>query len=106
MSVAATAPPPLRWRSWQPAAPLSKFLPLLRQAVAVAPDRPDLKLQFAKALFQDGRMAEIVEWLKLAAADDEANPELLYCLGRAAMASHDYPLALEALQSAGAKGFT
>jgi uncharacterized protein (TIGR02466 family) len=85
---------------------LTKFLPLLRQAVAVAPERSDLKLQLAKVLFQDARTAEIVEWLKPAVADEEVNPELLYCLGRAAMATCDYPLAFEALQSAGAKGFT
>jgi len=102
---AASATPPLRWQAWNPVKTDAKFLPLLRQAVAVAPDRADFKLQLAKALFQNNRMAEIVDWLNPATADDRAKPELLYCLGRAAMATGDYQRAADALRSAVAAGF-
>src|ERR1700730_612902 len=83
-----------------------KMLPLLRMAVAAAPDRPDLKVKLALALHKTNQMTELVDWLRPTAADEEAAPELLMCLGEAAFAARDYQLALTALRSAAAKGFT
>ena len=83
-----------------------KMLPLLRMAVASAPDRPDLKVKLALALHKTNQMTELVDWLRPTASDEEADPELLMCLGEAAFAVRDYQLALTALRSAAAKGFT
>jgi Putative 2OG-Fe(II) oxygenase len=108
MSVAAaTAPLTLRWEAPRSAecVSFSRLLPLLREAVAAAPDRADLKLHLAKALFHSDRMAEIVERLGPAVADDAADAEVLYCLGRAAVVVRDDQLALAALERAAAKGF-
>jgi uncharacterized protein (TIGR02466 family) len=102
---AATTSCPLRWREPEQLKPMAKFLQLMRESVAATPDRTDLKLHLAKALLHVGHTQEIVGWLKPAAADDDANPELLYCLGRAAMATADDTLACNALRSAAAKGF-
>ena len=98
---------PLDWRT-SPVrrAPHEKMLPLLRMAVAAAPDRPDLKVKLALALFKTDRMTELVDWLRPAAADEDADPELLMCLGEAAIAIRDHQLALTALRSAAAKEFT
>ena len=107
MSVAATKPNALRWqaaRSVEPV-PIAKLLPLLREAVAATPDRADLKLQLAKALSRGDRMAEIVDRLAPAIADRDADPELLFHVGRAALASRDYQLALDALRAAVAKTY-
>jgi len=83
---------------------VAKYLPLLRKAVAAAQDRPELKLQLARALFGSDQTAELIELLKPSLTDDDAPPESLYWLGRAAMARGDDPLALVALRSAAAKG--
>lgn len=82
---------------------VAKFLPLLRKAVAAAEDRPDLKLQFARALFESGQTVELIDLLKPLLTDEDAPPELLFWLGRAAMAHGDDPMALVALRSAAAK---
>lgn len=105
MSVTATVPCGLRWRASEPTPPSAKYLPVLRAAVATAPDRADLKLHLAKALFQTGQMAEIVNWARSAVADDKTTAEFLYYVGRAAMAIPDHQLALQALQQSAAKGF-
>jgi len=107
MSVAATpAPAIIRWKDSGPNRPLpfAKLLPQLRAAAAAAPERADLKLHLARALFDAGQMAEVVDRLRPALADDGADPQLLHCLGRAAMEIRDDRLAFEALRSAGAKG--
>jgi tetratricopeptide (TPR) repeat protein len=96
----------MRWRAAEPVKrlPYRKFLPLLKTAVAAEPDRIDLKLQFATALFYSHRMQEIVEWLTPFAGAPETHPQLLYYLGRAALSTKDYQLALQCLEPAAAKG--
>src|SRR5438128_5909046 len=103
---AATARAALRWEAPGPVdpIPISKVLPLLRQAVAAVPERADLKLRLAKALLHSDRMAEIVDRLRPVIADSDTEAELLYCLGRAALAIGDDQLAFVALQRAAAKG--
>ena len=79
-------------------------MPLLRKAVVAAQDRPELKLQLARVLFASDQTAELIDLLKPSLTDDDAPPELLYWLGRAAMARGNDQLALVALRSAAAKG--
>src|SRR6266853_172928 len=109
MSVAAAiAPLTIRWRAPEPAVkqlPSAKVLPLLRAAIATAPDRIDLKVQLAKALFRTEQMQEIVDQLGPAIENDDAAPEILYYLGRACLRIRDDQLACLALRSAAAKGF-
>jgi tetratricopeptide (TPR) repeat protein len=104
---AAMEAPTIHWRAPElaPRVPLAKLLPLMRAAVAAAPERADLKLHLTKALFDTDRMAEIVDRLRPAVADDDADPELLYYLGRAALATRDRHLAAASLRSAAASGF-
>lgn len=96
----------LRWETSEPqsGAGTAKFLPVLRQAVAAAPHRADLKLQLARALFRSGQTVELIDRLKPSLADHDAPAELLFWLGRAAMERGDDALALVALRSAAAKG--
>ncbi len=94
---------------WEPSDPgtavgVAKVLPLLRKAVVAAQDRPELKLQLARVLFASDQTAELIDLLKPSLTDDDAPPELLYWLGRAAMARGNDQLALVALRSAAAKG--
>jgi hypothetical protein len=104
---AATAPQRLHWQEVEPGKSLSfhKLLPLVKAAVAAAPDSADLKLQLARILFITDRMAEIVDWLRPVATRDDTDPELLYHLGRAALATRDCRIALDALRLAAAKDF-
>jgi hypothetical protein len=96
-----------RWMAPEPIKrlPFAKVLPLLKAGVAAAPDRVDLKLQLTKTLFYTDQMAELVEWLRPAVADNDANPEFLYYLGRSALVTCDNELALNALERAASKGF-
>jgi uncharacterized protein (TIGR02466 family) len=87
-----------------PRMPLAKLLPLARQAAASAPDRVDLKVRLAAALFDAGHAAELIALLGPQLADEHAAPDLLYWLGRAAVATLDDQLALAALRAAAAKG--
>jgi tetratricopeptide (TPR) repeat protein len=105
--MAVSAGTPLRWQTPGPVkgVPYDKFLPLLQAGVAAAPNRSDLKVRLAQALINTSQMAEIVGWLRPVVADDSAAPELLYYLGRAALATRDDRLALDALRSSAAKGF-
>ena len=96
----------LRWRTAEPAVPHAKMLPLLRQAVAVAPHRVDLKLQLARMLRSAGAIAEIVDLLRPAAADDRAAPEALLVLGRAALDVGEEQLAVDALRGAADAGLS
>jgi tetratricopeptide (TPR) repeat protein len=96
----------LRWRTAEPAVPHAKMLPLLRQAVAVAPDRIDIKLQLAKVLRSAGAIAEIVDLLRPTAADDRAAPEALLVLGRAALDVGEEQLAVDALRGAADAGLS
>jgi tetratricopeptide (TPR) repeat protein len=96
----------LRWRTAEPAVPHAKMLPLLRQAVAVAPHRVDLKLQLARMLRSAGAIAEIVDLLRPAAADDRAAPEALLVLGRAALDVGEKQLAVDALRGAASAGLS
>jgi tetratricopeptide (TPR) repeat protein len=96
----------LQWDTSEPKSHVeaAKFLPLLRQAVAVAPHRPELKLELARALFQSDQMVELIDLLKPSLTDQAAAPQLLYWLGRAAIARRDDALALVAFRSAAARG--
>jgi tetratricopeptide (TPR) repeat protein len=104
---AATIYQPIRWQAPKPVGPfsLAKVLPLLRAGVAAAPGRADLKLQLAKALFRAQQFDEIINRLGPEVADDDADPELLHYIGRAALAVRDDRTALSALEPAAAKGF-
>ena len=84
--------------------PAHKLVPLLRAAAAAAPHRRDLQLQLARALFDGDRMAELVDYATPILADREAEPELLFLLGRAALAIRDHDLAITALRSAAERG--
>jgi tetratricopeptide (TPR) repeat protein len=84
--------------------PARKTLPLLRAAVAAAPQRRDLRLELVMALFARDRMAELVDYARPLVADREADPQLLYHLGRAALVIGDYDLAIEALRAAAENG--
>jgi Putative 2OG-Fe(II) oxygenase len=108
MSVAAAPPPSqLIWHetdSEEHFSP-SKTLPLLKAAVAVAADRTDLKLQLARNLFRTDRMVEIVDWLRPIVGEKDSDRELLYYLGRAALAGGDCQTAFDALRLAATGGF-
>jgi hypothetical protein len=80
-------------------------LPLLKAAVAVAPDRTDLKRQLARVLFRADRMPELVDWLRPVMNSEVGDPELLNYLGRAALATDDWQTAVRALRLAAAQGF-
>jgi hypothetical protein len=108
MSVAtATSPSRLIWHETDSGEAVSsaKTLPLLKAAVAVAGDRTDLKRRLAKTLFRTDRMVEIVDWLRPILDRDDSDPELLYYLGRAALANGDCQTAYEALSLAATSGF-
>jgi uncharacterized protein (TIGR02466 family) len=97
----------IRWRNRESIRrlPPAKLLPVLRAGIAASPERADLKLQLAMALFDADRMAEIVDRLTPLATDNTADPALLYYLGRAALATGDHDLAADALRAAATKGF-
>jgi hypothetical protein len=99
--------PLISWRAPKPdqTVPECKLLPLLRAAATAAPHRRDVKLQLVRALFETDRMSELVDCARPLAADREADPGLLYLLGRAALAIDDYDLAIEALRSAAESGY-
>jgi tetratricopeptide (TPR) repeat protein len=94
----------LRWTTSRPGLPAEKALPLLRQAVALAPDRAELRLQIARALLRAGAHREVVDLLKPALAETGVDPELLLILGRAALAVGQDQLATGALDAAAARG--
>lgn len=106
MSAQGAARVTLKWGIPSPSTGMrvAKVLPLLRKAVAAAPDRADLKVQLAMALFEVDQTAELVDMLKPLLTGEDTAPELLYWLGRAAMARGDDALAVVALRSAAAKG--
>jgi tetratricopeptide (TPR) repeat protein len=83
---------------------IARFLPALRNALAQAPERTDVKVRLAKALLETGQAAEVVDMLKPLLGHRHAAPELLCWLGRAAIAMGDDSLALTALRSAAASG--
>jgi hypothetical protein len=83
----------------------AQTLPLLKAAVATAPDRTDLKRQLARTLFRADQMPEIVDWLRPVMNAEDVAPELLNYLGRAALATGDGQTAIHALHLAAEKGF-
>src|ERR1700687_5586530 len=107
MSVSVTAPI-IRWQTPGPTAqlPFAKILPVIRAGLAAAPEHAGLKLDLAKALFGTGRQEELVDRLRAELADEAGTPELLYYLGRAALATRDYQVAADALRAATARGMT
>lgn len=94
----------LRWRTSRPGLADAKTLPLLRQAVALAPDRAELRLQLARTLVRAGAHREVIGLLKSAPAETGVDPELLLILGRAALAAGQHQLAADALDAATARG--
>jgi tetratricopeptide (TPR) repeat protein len=108
MSVAAVpSPPQLIWHEIdsKEVFSLAKTLPLLRAAVAAAPDRTDLKQKLARNLFRTDQMVELVDWLRPIVDQKDRDPELLYHLGRAALSSGDCQTAFDALSLAATSGF-
>jgi hypothetical protein len=108
MSVATAASPPrLIWHEVDSSEAVSpaKTLPLLKAAVVAEGDRTDLKRRLAKTLFRMDRMAEIVDWLRPIADQNDSDPELLFYLGRAALANGDCQMAYEVLSLAATSGF-
>lgn len=99
--------PAIHWRLRQQNKRLSpaQELPLLKAAVAAAPDRLDLKLKLARTLIAMGGAAELVGWLEPNGDCAEMNEELLYHIGRAALMTDDGRLACRALENAAARGF-
>ena len=93
-----TVPPPVK------RVPFDKLVPLVRAGAAAAPDRPDLQLQLAKTLFQADCMAEVVERFRNCVAHRGADAELLFVLGRAAAATDDRALAVDALRASADNG--
>jgi predicted Zn-dependent protease len=71
----------------------------LRNAVEATPDRSDIKVQLARALLEAGETSEAIDLLKTHMSDPDATPQLLFCLGQAAVAQGDDPL-----RSAATKG--
>jgi uncharacterized protein (TIGR02466 family) len=97
----------LQWRLPAPVkrVPVDVLLPLIRAGVAAAPERAELAVQLAKTLFQADRMTEIVERFRTIVTRADADAELLCWLGRAAAATGDGELALDALRASAGKGF-
>jgi hypothetical protein len=102
-----TARPTFRWRDPKPVEPppFLKFMPVMRAGLEAAPQRADLKLQLARALFHIDCNAEIVERLGPRLVDED-DPELYYYVGRAALATGDHRLACDSLGEAAARGFS
>jgi hypothetical protein len=97
--------PAVSWREAAAQLPLGRLLPVIRMAYAAQPQRADVRKDFAKALFATDRMAELVAELGPTVAVTDADPELLYYVGRAALATGDCGLATDALRSAAEQGF-
>jgi hypothetical protein len=78
---------PRRWKDDDsvPRMPLAKLLTQARQAAASAPDRVDLKVRLAAALFDAGHTAELIALLRPQLADEHAAPDLLYWLVHVAL---------------------
>jgi uncharacterized protein (TIGR02466 family) len=97
----------LRWNSGT--APKNhqakSFLPLLRAAIAVQPERLDLLRDLAVALRDNKCWTEIIELLAPLRLSGRLAPELGFELGYAALAVSDPNLALAALDLAVAGGF-
>jgi tetratricopeptide (TPR) repeat protein len=105
--VPSSAPPaaPLRWVEPAPRTPShAKALPLLRAAVEAAPERLEPRRRLAAALFQLGRLEELIAVLEPPGREAGAPPELLVDLGRAALLAGDEQLALTSLRRAAAAG--
>lgn len=95
----------LRWTtSRSEGLPDAKALPLLRQAVALAPDRVELRLQLARTLVRAGAHREVIDLLKSALAEPGVDPERLLILGQAALTVGQDQLAADTLDAATAQG--
>jgi uncharacterized protein (TIGR02466 family) len=96
------------WRPPEPGKllPLAAFVPVLRAAVAAAPERAELKRQLARMLYRTHAFAEIIDWLRpMLASPATADAEVLYYLGLSALATDDRALAFEAFHASSAGGF-
>jgi tetratricopeptide (TPR) repeat protein len=93
------------WRPPRPGGALAriKALAVVRAALAVAPDRIDLKRQAAKLLYELEQFAELTDWLRPLANQTDGDPGLLCWLGQAAE-RQDPALSAIALQTAVAAG--
>src|SRR5690349_7864216 len=105
-AVDSKAHPPLRWQSRKPAGqvPLSRLLPLMRAAVAAAPQRIALRRDLAAALFAADRMTELVDRFGPAAGGEACDRDIQYYVGRAALAVGEHQVAVDALRSAAGHG--
>lgn len=98
---------PWRWAEPDPRRAISaaRLLPLLRAGVTAAPDRSALALHLARALFDAEEMEELVQRLRPILSRENASGELLYYLGRGALAIGDLDTAVPALAGATAAEF-
>jgi tetratricopeptide (TPR) repeat protein len=94
------------WRPPRPGGALArtKALAVVRVALAIAPDRADLKRQLAQLLYELDQLGELIDWLRPLVGQEDADPGLLYWLGQAA-ARRDPILAATALRAAVAAGY-
>lgn len=97
----------VRWRAPEAVKqlPFGTFAPLLRASVEAAPDRADLRLKLARILFHTDQMSELIARAEPAFRRGEAEPELAFYLGRAALTAGDAQLASEALAFASRGGY-
>jgi hypothetical protein len=102
-----TSAPALRWQrpSGAHELPVAAVLPMLRQAVAAAPQRAELRTQLAKSLYHAALIGELLDRFGAAAGEPDAGPELLCYVGRGALAAGDAGLAVDALGSSAEQGF-
>lgn len=106
MTTAADAFTMPTWRPPRPGRALArtKALAVVRAALAVAPDRADLKRQLAKLLYGLDQLTELIDWLRPLIDEEDVDPGLLYWLGQAAE-RRDPALAAKALRAAVAAGY-
>lgn len=89
------------WLSAPAPRPTASALPLLRAALAAAPERLEIRRRLARSLFYEDRLPELLETL---ATDAEDDPEVLCYVGRAAAVLGNDTLALRALSCAAEGG--
>lgn len=75
-------------------------LPLLAHAVEVNPRAPKTLYALGVANLKLNHLAEAIDWLKKAASEDAANPNVYVMLGQAYGNNHDYDQSVIALKKA------
>jgi uncharacterized protein (TIGR02466 family) len=104
----SVAPPALIWRAPEEGKllPLAAFVPVLRSAVAAAPNRVGPKQQLARMLYRTHAFQDLIDWARpMLAGSADTDAEVLYYLGLSALAVEDRSLAFEALRASSLRGF-